>query len=125
MHVLIQLPVLITGVSPNSIGAALALAISSHEPALLILGSRTLSKIQAITKAIHASNPHVNVKEVVVDLSRLQDVRRAAGEIKRIVEEHGKGIDVLFNNAGINVSERRLTEEVRRASTHVMKPFAS
>ena len=104
--------VLITGVSPNSIGAALALAISAHSPSLLILASRTLSKIQTISKAIHASHPDVNVKEVVVDLSRLQDVRRAAGEIEKMVKNCGSGIDVLFNNAGISVSERRLSEEV-------------
>ena len=106
--------VLITGVSPNSIGAALALAISAHSPSLLILASRTLSKIQTIIATILASYPDVNVKEVAVDLSRLQDVRRAAGEIGRIVEKHGKGrcINVLFNNAGINISERRLSEEV-------------
>jgi len=61
------------------------------------------------------------VEEVVVDLSKLHDVRRAAGEIKAIVEKYGKGIDVLFNNAGINISERLLTEEVRKTSPHILK----
>ncbi len=103
--------VLITGVSPNSIGEALATALAAHQPRLLILTSRTLSKIQAITQIIHASYPQVQIQEVVVDLSSLKSVRKAAGQIKKIVEREERGIDVLFNNAGINISERRLSEE--------------
>jgi len=66
------------------------------------------------------------VQEVVVDLSILQSVREAAAEIKRIVVKEDVEIDVLFNNAGINVSERRLTEdrgvELQFATNH-LGPF--
>jgi len=103
--------VLITGVSPKSIGEALAIALAAHRPRLLILASRTLSKIRSVTRIIQAAHPHVKVQEVVVDLSNLKSVRKAATEIKGLMEKEGREIDVLFNNAGINVSERRLTEE--------------
>jgi NAD(P)-dependent dehydrogenase (short-subunit alcohol dehydrogenase family) len=57
----------------------------------------------------------VNLKTVLVDLSDLKSVRDAVGEIGMLVREAkgsgGKGIDGLFNNAGINSSQRRLTKE--------------
>jgi NAD(P)-dependent dehydrogenase (short-subunit alcohol dehydrogenase family) len=118
-------PVLITGVSPNSIGEGLALALAAHQPGMLILASRTLSKIRVISRTIHASHPSVNVQEVVVDLSSLTSVREAADCCKRILEKEGKRLDVLFNNAGINLSERRLTEggvEMQFATNH-LGPF--
>jgi len=118
-------PVLITGVSPNSIGEGLALALAAHQPGMLILASRTPSKIQVISRTIHASHPGVNVQEVVVDLSSLASVREAAEYCKKILEKEGRGLDVLFNNAGINLSERRLTErgvEMQFATNH-LGPF--
>lgn len=117
--------VLITGVSPKSIGEGLALALAAHSPSLLILASRTLSKIHAVAAGIHTSNPHVNVQEVVVDLSSLKSVREAAERCKKILEREGRGIDVLFNNAGINTSERRLTEEgvETQFATNHLGPF--
>ncbi len=118
-------PVLITGVSPNSIGEGLALALAVHQPDMLILASRTLSKIQVISRAIRASHPSVNVQEVVINLSSLKPVQEAAECCKRILEKEGRGLDVLFNNAGINLSERRLTEggvEMQFATNH-LGPF--
>jgi NAD(P)-dependent dehydrogenase (short-subunit alcohol dehydrogenase family) len=105
--------VLITGVSPKSIGAALALALATQSPHLLILASRTPSKIQAIARSIHASHPDVTVREVTVDLSSQTSVRTAAAQIHSIIKELSPktGLDILFNNAGINVSEKRLSKE--------------
>lgn len=124
MLILASVPVLITGVSPKSIGEAVAIALAAHEPRLLILASRTLSKIQAVTRFIQAAHPRVRVQEVVVDLSNLKSVRKAAGEIKRILEKEGSEMDVLLNNAGINVSERRLTDGVElQFATNHLGPF--
>jgi NAD(P)-dependent dehydrogenase (short-subunit alcohol dehydrogenase family) len=78
---------------------------------MLILASLTLFKIQAVTRLIHASHPHVNVQEVVVDLSSLKSVRKAAEICQGILKREERSLDILFNNAGINISERRLTEE--------------
>ncbi|KAG4423346.1 hypothetical protein IFR04_003580 [Cadophora malorum] len=101
--------VVVTGVSPSSIGSGLALAIASQSPLLLILASRTVSNIQTVTSSIHALYPSTPIKAVALDLSNLNSVRSAADEIKKTV---GDGeIDVLFNNAGINISWRELTSE--------------
>jgi NAD(P)-dependent dehydrogenase (short-subunit alcohol dehydrogenase family) len=116
--------VLITGVSPNGLGEALALALATQNPALLILASRTKAKLHAVATEIRASSPDVNLKEIIVDLSSLNSVRGAAEEIAGTVSKNGT-IDVLFNNAGINISEHRFTEkgvEMQFATNH-LGPF--
>ncbi len=62
---------------------------------------------------IHSSYPEVKIREVVIDLSSLASVRTAAALVHEIIARDGagKGIDVLFNNAGINLSERKLSPE--------------
>jgi NAD(P)-dependent dehydrogenase (short-subunit alcohol dehydrogenase family) len=118
-------PVLVTGISPKSIGEGVALALAAHRPDLLILASRTLSKIQAVTHSIHVSHAHVKIQEVVVDLSSLKSVRAAAESCREILGNEGRRLDVLFNNAGINISERRLTEEgvEMQFATNHLGPF--
>ncbi|CZR60003.1 related to short-chain dehydrogenase [Phialocephala subalpina] len=102
--------VVITGISPQSIGAALALAVASQTPKLLILASRTLSNIQKVAKEIHALYPTVRIEEVVLDLSNLKSVRQAAENVKQIIGLDA-AVDILFNNAGINISTKHLTAE--------------
>jgi NAD(P)-dependent dehydrogenase (short-subunit alcohol dehydrogenase family) len=116
--------VLITGVSPNGLGEALALALATRYPALLILASRTKSKLHDVATEIRASSPDVKIKEIIVDLSSLSSVRGATAEIAETVGKNGT-IDVLFNNAGINISEQRFTEkgvEMQFATNH-LGPF--
>ncbi|PMD43364.1 NAD(P)-binding protein [Hyaloscypha variabilis F] len=117
--------ILVTGISPKSIGEGVALALAAHRPDLLILASRTLSKIQAVTHSIHVSHAHVKIQEVVVDLSSLKSVRAAAESCREILGNEGRRLDVLFNNAGINISERRLTEEgvEMQFATNHLGPF--
>jgi NAD(P)-dependent dehydrogenase (short-subunit alcohol dehydrogenase family) len=113
--------VLVTGVSPNSLGEALALALATQHPALLILASRTKSKLHDVATEIRASSPDVKIKEIIVDLSSLSSVRGAAAETAETVGKNGT-IDVLFNNAGINISEQRFTErgvEMQFATNHI------
>ncbi|KAH7321568.1 hypothetical protein BKA65DRAFT_568407, partial [Rhexocercosporidium sp. MPI-PUGE-AT-0058] len=115
--------VIITGISPLSIGASLAQAVSSQSPRLLILASRTPSNIASITSSIKTLYPSVRIAEIVLDLSDLRSVRTAAEEVKRIV---GDGeVDVLFNNAGINISWREVTEEgyEKQFVTNHLGPF--
>ena len=100
---------MVTGVSPNSLGEAISLSLASQSPGLLILASRTRSKLDSIVSQIHSKYPNVLVTTVLLDLAAQISSRSAAAEIKNLI---GEGhIDVLFNNAGINVSERRLTAE--------------
>jgi NAD(P)-dependent dehydrogenase (short-subunit alcohol dehydrogenase family) len=78
-----------------------------------------------VASSIHTSHPRVNIQEVVVDLSSLKSVRKAAESCKKILERQGRGVDVFFNNAGINISERRLTEEgvEMQFATNHLGPF--
>ncbi len=99
--------VLITSISPNGIGTALAGALAAQQPGLLILASRTLPQIRAVTKPIRSSYPDVRIEEVVIGLASLESVRRAARQILTIPDGVGRGLDVLFNNADINVQNRK------------------
>lgn len=106
--------VVITGVSPNGLGEALALAIASQSPSLLILVSRTKANLEKVHAKIASLSPNANVRVVVCDLGSLKSVRAAAGEIVALVREKGGGKGqgvVLFNNAGVNMAERVETED--------------
>lgn len=99
--------VVITGVSPKSLGETLAVTIARHSPATLILASRTLSKLEAVAKSVRQTSSQVDPKLVVLDLGSLKSVRQAAADISQLVES----IDVLINNAAVVSSERRETAD--------------
>jgi NAD(P)-dependent dehydrogenase (short-subunit alcohol dehydrogenase family) len=100
-------PVLITGVSPKSLGESMAFSIASQKPALLILASRTRSKIDAVAAKIKGTLPDILLKTVSVDFSSQGSVRNAAEEIGKLTNK----IHVLINNAGLMVPEHRFTKE--------------
>lgn len=97
-----QNKVVITGVSPASIGATTALAVASQAPQALILASRTASKMDAVAADIADKHPNVVVHKVALDLSSLDSVKAAAAQIDGLVDR----VDVLINNAGINSATR-------------------
>jgi NAD(P)-dependent dehydrogenase (short-subunit alcohol dehydrogenase family) len=101
------IPVLITGVSPKSLGESMAISIASQKPALLILASRTRSKIDAVAAKIKGNLPDILLKTVSVDFSSQGSVRNAAEEIGKLTNK----IHVLINNAGLMVPEHRFTKE--------------
>lgn len=134
--------VLITGASPESLGEAAALAIASAGPAVLILASRTPSKLSAVasrvrdaviggsgsttTTATTATSPASSasacattiVETVALDLASQASVRRAARDIAVITNR----IDVLINNAGISVHRRQTSPdgiELTFATNHI------
>ncbi|KAE8441056.1 hypothetical protein EG329_005918 [Mollisiaceae sp. DMI_Dod_QoI] len=98
--------VLLVGVSPNSLGEHMALAISSHEPALLILASRTASKIEEVVSKIKATTS-TTPKYVLVDLSSQSSIRAAAKEISSLTPK----LDIIINNAALNVPTYTATAE--------------
>lgn len=99
---------MITGVAPNGIGEATALAIASQTPATLIIASRTQKRMGAVAEKIRSAYPDVNLKLVTLDLASQDSVRSAAAEITALVPK----IDVLINNAAIFImSEREWTKE--------------
>lgn len=90
-------PVLMTGVSPNGLGAQAALSIAQGSPALLILAARDVSKINLTIKEISKAYPGVKTQPLAVDLSSLASIRAAAPTVLALEQP----IDVLINNAGI------------------------
>ena len=97
-----SLAVVITGVSPSSIGSSTVLGIASQSPATLILASRTASKLDAVAGEVSQRYPRVRVEKVILDLLSINAVKLAASEINASVEH----IDILINNAGVSLSHR-------------------
>ncbi|KAJ4391075.1 hypothetical protein N0V93_004689 [Gnomoniopsis smithogilvyi] len=98
--------VVVTGISPNSIGASTALAIASQDPGTLILASRTAARLDEVAAEVEQKYPSVKIQKVSLDLASLDSVKAAASHIDSLVDH----IDVLINNAGISHMHR---EEVK------------
>ena len=98
---------LITGVSPESIGSSIALSIASQNPALLIFASRTKSKLEEVVKSIQDAYPDVIVKVVLLDLMSQESVKTAAKEVSQLTSR----LDLIINNAGIMTTARQTTKE--------------
>ncbi|SPO06223.1 related to short-chain dehydrogenase [Cephalotrichum gorgonifer] len=95
--------VVITGISPEGIGAATALAVASQEPANLILASRTESKLATVVSDISEKYPAVPIKSIILDLASSDSIKSAAAEINSVADH----IDVLINNAGLTLKSRQ------------------
>jgi NAD(P)-dependent dehydrogenase (short-subunit alcohol dehydrogenase family) len=89
--------ILVTGTTPKGLGAAFATIIAKHQPQCIILATRDLAKAEEAAQDVLAAGPSVRVRCVELDLSSMQQVRKAAAEIKSF----GEKIDVIVNNAGI------------------------
>ncbi|KAK4222383.1 hypothetical protein QBC38DRAFT_490002 [Podospora fimiseda] len=113
--------ILITGVSPKGIGASTAINFASQSPGLLILASRTRSKVQEVADEIHKKYPQTKVSIVTIDLSSQQSIRKAAIEVEAITDR----LDILVNNAGICVTTRSATPEgiEQQFGTNHIGPF--
>ncbi|KAL0468067.1 retinol dehydrogenase [Neurospora intermedia] len=104
--------ILITGISPKGIGASTALAFASQAPDLLILASRTKSKLEAVADQIRTkfpSNSNTRIELVSLDLSSQHSIRQAVTEITRLTNNNK--LDILINNAAINTTTRQTTPE--------------
>jgi NAD(P)-dependent dehydrogenase (short-subunit alcohol dehydrogenase family) len=99
--------VLITGVSPESIGSSIALSIASQSPALVILASRTKSKLDEVLKNIQDEYPDVTIRIVLLDLMSQESVKSTAKEVSQLTNR----LDLIINNAGIMTSTRQTTKE--------------
>jgi NAD(P)-dependent dehydrogenase (short-subunit alcohol dehydrogenase family) len=103
---LIYSSVLVVGVSPESLSQPMCLAIAAHKPELLILASRSQTKINKVIDEIRSSASNVAVSSVVVDLSCFPSIRSAAAEIRSLTSK----LDIIINNAAVNPLTRQLTE---------------
>jgi NAD(P)-dependent dehydrogenase (short-subunit alcohol dehydrogenase family) len=91
--------VLVTGVSPDSLGDAFLHYIAPYSPKLLILASRTLKNLEQCQAGLKEKYPDVPTKILRLDLSDLSQVRQASAEV--VSWDDAPVIDVLCNNAGI------------------------
>jgi NAD(P)-dependent dehydrogenase (short-subunit alcohol dehydrogenase family) len=89
--------VIITGISPDGLGADAARVIAKHNPQLLILASRSEKTITDVIEAIQPPSTTVNIKPLLLDLSSLESVRKAAA----VVLEMTPTVDILINDAGV------------------------
>ena len=115
--------ILITGVSPNGLGAQVALEIASQAPSLLILTGRTESKVQSVIDDIRTTYPSARLRFLKLDISSLDSVRAAVAEINTYPEEK---VDVLINNSGVmNIPERTLSTDgiEMHLTTNYLGPF--
>ncbi|KAG6363784.1 hypothetical protein INS49_008887 [Diaporthe citri] len=93
--------ILITGVSPNSLGLATAVALASQQPSRLILSGRSAEKVQSAVDSLRSAYPLAKYDVLLMDLSSQTSVRAAATRINEDVNI--PAIDILINNAGVTV----------------------
>jgi NAD(P)-dependent dehydrogenase (short-subunit alcohol dehydrogenase family) len=115
---LIYFSVLLVGVSPESLSQPMCLAIAAHKPALLILASRSQTKINKVIDEIKSNGSNIPLSPVVVDLSSFSSIRSAAAEIKTLTSK----LDIIINNAAVNPLTHQLTEsgiELHFGTNHI------
>ncbi|KAJ5578805.1 uncharacterized protein N7459_007769 [Penicillium hispanicum] len=101
--------VLVTGVSPGSLGETFCLVIAKHSPALIILAARDVAKAQETSARIAKLAPSVPARILKLDLSSQVQIREAAREVHDY--EDVAHIDVLVNNAGVMGGPHRQTPD--------------
>lgn len=112
--------ILITGVSPNTLGLATAAALASQHPNRLILSGRSAEKVQSAVDSLRSAYPSIKYDVLVMDLSSQASVRAAAARINEDVNI--TTIDLLINNAGVMGLPWALTEdnvETTFATNHI------
>jgi NAD(P)-dependent dehydrogenase (short-subunit alcohol dehydrogenase family) len=90
---------LITGAT-SGIGLALMKGLAAKETGLIGIG-RSPDLCQKVEVELQEGNPSSWIRYLVADLSRQDQIRKAAAEVKTLLEERpGAGLDGLVNNAG-------------------------
>ncbi|KAK6517491.1 hypothetical protein TWF281_004143 [Arthrobotrys megalospora] len=111
--------ILITGVSPNGIGAAGLEALAAQSPNLITVSGRSASKLNESIAQAKAAFPEANIRPLIMDLSSMESVRKAAAEFNATSEN----LDILINNAGVmTIPTRTLSAdgiEMQFATNHV------
>ncbi|KAF3902194.1 hypothetical protein ABW21_db0207744 [Orbilia brochopaga] len=111
--------ILITGVGPLGIGEATLLALTAQQPNLITVTGRAPEKINESIAKAKAAHPEVNIKSLILDLSSIAAVRKAAAEFLATPEP----LDILINNAGVMAPPTRLLSadgiELQFATNHI------
>jgi NAD(P)-dependent dehydrogenase (short-subunit alcohol dehydrogenase family) len=96
---------IVTGAT-NGIGEAAAIELARRGARVGVV-ARNPGKAEATVAKIQEIRPDAAVDVFIGDLALMQDVRKVAGEILDRYDH----IDVLLNNAGIQLAEQRVTSE--------------
>ncbi|KAJ7159714.1 hypothetical protein C8R46DRAFT_1354357 [Mycena filopes] len=98
--------VLITGTSLNGLGFETARVIAKYANLVVITGYND-ERLKLSEAAIKKEVPHANIRRLVLNLSSLASVRKAAGEFNASPEP----LHVLINNAASSFVDFTLTED--------------
>ncbi|GKT63071.1 short-chain dehydrogenase/reductase family [Colletotrichum tofieldiae] len=101
--------ILITGVSPGSIGDSFVKQVAVAKPAIFILAGRSPAKFQGLVNDLATTHPEIKVKSLALDLTSFANVRNSAEKVKSWTDV--PHIDLLVNNAGISAVPYKLTED--------------
>lgn len=115
--------VLVTGVSPGSLGGFFVQTLAKAKPACLILAARNAEKLQNTAGEIATAHPDVQIRTVQVDLGSLKSARDAAAQVN--AWDDILAIDVLVNNAGIMAVEHQVSPDgfENQLATNHLGPF--
>ncbi|OJZ91887.1 hypothetical protein ASPFODRAFT_55549 [Aspergillus luchuensis CBS 106.47] len=113
--------ILITGVSPGSLGLATAEAFTSQLPTNLIISGRSTEKVQAAITHLESTYPATTYHALIMDLSSQKSVRAAASQL--LADTSIPTIDILINNAGlIKAASTTTTTTTTKASDSGLAP---
>jgi len=99
--------VVIVGVSPKSLGESMTTAFAAHSPSMLVLVSRTKSKMQQVADKVRAEHSDVHLELVELDLASFESIRAGAKVIDGLVDH----IDILINNAAVVPTQHQFTKD--------------
>ncbi|KAJ6477178.1 short-chain dehydrogenase [Mycena vitilis] len=112
--------VLVTGTSVGGIGFETARVLAKHANLVIITGHNA-ERMKIAEEAIKSEVPSANTRPLMVDLSSLASVRKAAAEVNAYPEP----LHILINNAAGGSWEFKLTEDniVSQMATSHVGPF--
>jgi len=115
--------ILVTGVSPGTLGSEFVEQIAKARPKLIILAGRSTTKGQATAESVTKIDTSVQTRVLKLDLESLAGARAAAAEVNGWADV--PNIDVLVNNAGIMAVDYAKTEDgfERQFATNHLVPF--
>ncbi|KAJ6584412.1 hypothetical protein B0H19DRAFT_1104940 [Mycena capillaripes] len=112
--------ILITGTSLNGIGFETARVLAKHANLVVITGHNS-DRLKLAEDAIKKELPSANIRPLILDLSSLAAVRKAAAEVNAYPEP----LHVIIHNAAATIGPFKLTVDnlERQMATNHIGPF--